>query len=42
MGDITYGYVREPFRLPRSSWEKDGEVIQKVVDEYRKEKGLSS
>ncbi|KAF5356587.1 hypothetical protein D9758_008297 [Tetrapyrgos nigripes] len=42
MGDITYGHVREPFRLPRSSWEKDGEVVKKVVDEYKKEKGLGN
>ncbi|KAF5356586.1 hypothetical protein D9758_008298 [Tetrapyrgos nigripes] len=42
MGDITYGYVREPFRLPESSWEKDGEVIKKVVDKYKKEKGLGN
>ncbi|KAK7439787.1 hypothetical protein VKT23_017361 [Stygiomarasmius scandens] len=40
MGDISYGYVSEPFRLPRSNWEKDGEIVKSVVEGYRKEKGL--
>ncbi|THV07155.1 hypothetical protein K435DRAFT_644183 [Dendrothele bispora CBS 962.96] len=40
MGDIAYGYVSEPFRLPRSNWAKDGEVVKSVVENYRKERGL--
>ncbi|KAF5356546.1 hypothetical protein D9758_008295 [Tetrapyrgos nigripes] len=40
MGDISYGYVSEPFRLPRCSWKKDGEAVKDAVEGYRTEKGL--
>ncbi|KAJ3824653.1 hypothetical protein F5880DRAFT_1558110 [Lentinula raphanica] len=31
LGDISYGLVTEAFRLPRPSWDSDGEMIEQVL-----------
>ncbi|KIK58354.1 hypothetical protein GYMLUDRAFT_45273 [Collybiopsis luxurians FD-317 M1] len=42
LGDISYGLVTEAFRLPRPSWNADGEFIEKELKERRKSEPSSS
>ncbi len=37
MGDVAYGLTTHVFRLPKPSWEKDGEEIERVIREKKGE-----